>query len=160
MPHVVEEAVNHFLVEFGQLFLFLLAAMTYVNAMSDRNVFEALRGWLVGRGYSYRAMFWITGILIKIAAMYEFIRSVPQFLEASNCGVSFDELIKQTAATGLGDKFNELRTSLAISDDDYRRSMETLRPALQKTYADCFRDHRIDALIFPATWQYHSWRSP
>lgn len=87
----------------------------------------------------------------QLIAMYEFIRSVPQYLEASDCGVSFDELIRQTAATGLGDKFNELRTSLAISDADYQRSMETLRPAIQKTYHDCFRDHRLDALIFPAT---------
>lgn len=62
-PHVVEEAVEHFLNEFAQLFLFLLAAMTYVNAMSERNVFAALRSWLTGRGYSYRRIFWITGLL-------------------------------------------------------------------------------------------------
>ncbi len=37
--------------------------MTYVNAMSERNVFVALRGWLVRRSYTYRTMFWITGIL-------------------------------------------------------------------------------------------------
>lgn len=58
-----EEAVHHFLTEFAQLFLFLLAAMTYVNAMADRNVFEALRGWLVRRSFTYRTMFWITGVL-------------------------------------------------------------------------------------------------
>ena len=61
--HIVEEAVDHFLLEFAQLFLFLLSAMTYVNAMSERNVFNALRGWLVGRRYSYRMVFWITGLL-------------------------------------------------------------------------------------------------
>ena len=41
--HTVEEAVRHFLTEFGELFLFLLSAMTYVNAMSERRVFERLR---------------------------------------------------------------------------------------------------------------------
>ena len=61
--HEVEEAVKHFLVEFAELFLFLLAAMTYVNAMSERNVFEALRSWLTLRGYSYQRLFWITGFL-------------------------------------------------------------------------------------------------
>jgi NhaD family Na+/H+ antiporter len=61
--HAAEEAVREFLVEFAELFLFLLAAMTYVNAMSERNVFEALRGWLVERGFSYRQLFWITGFL-------------------------------------------------------------------------------------------------
>lgn len=62
-PHLVEEAVRHFLIEFAELFLFLLTAMTYVNAMSERQVFERLRSWLVNQGYSYRHLFWITGIL-------------------------------------------------------------------------------------------------
>lgn len=62
-PHIVEETVNHFLLEFSHLFLFLLSAMTYVNAMSERNVFNALRGWLVSRRFSYRTIFWITGFM-------------------------------------------------------------------------------------------------
>lgn len=61
--HAPEEAVLEYLTEFAQLFLFLLAAMTYVNALSERNVFLALRGWLLGRALSYRTMFWITGTL-------------------------------------------------------------------------------------------------
>ncbi len=62
-PHAVEAAIREFLVEFAELFLFLLAAMTYVNAMSERNVFEALRSWLVRRRLTYRVLFWVTGIL-------------------------------------------------------------------------------------------------
>ncbi len=60
---VVEQSVEHFLVEFAQLFLFLLTAMTYVNAMTERNVFNALRAWLVARGFTFRGIFWITGLL-------------------------------------------------------------------------------------------------
>jgi NhaD family Na+/H+ antiporter len=63
VSHEPQEAVNHFLVEFAQLFLFLLAAMTYVNAMSERNVFASLRAWLVGKAFSNRTIFWITGVL-------------------------------------------------------------------------------------------------
>jgi NhaD family Na+/H+ antiporter len=62
-PEAVREAVRDYLTEFAQLFLFLLAAMTYVNAMSERNVFLALRFWLAKRAYTYRTMFWITGLL-------------------------------------------------------------------------------------------------
>jgi NhaD family Na+/H+ antiporter len=58
-----EEAVHRFLLEFAELFLFLLSAMTYVNTLSERNVFAALRSWLVRRAFTYRALFWITGIL-------------------------------------------------------------------------------------------------
>ncbi len=61
--HTVETAVRYNLLEFSELFLFLLAAMTYVNAMEERQVFEALRAYLVRKGFSYRRLFWLTGIL-------------------------------------------------------------------------------------------------
>lgn len=54
-------ALRGYLVEYAELFLFLLAAMTYVNAMSERNVFESLRAWLLRRNLRYRPLFWITG---------------------------------------------------------------------------------------------------
>ncbi len=63
IPDAAAAAVRANLVEFGELFLFLLAAMTYVNTMEERQVFDALRGWLLRRGLSYRALFWVTGVL-------------------------------------------------------------------------------------------------
>ncbi|HEC12768.1 MAG TPA: sodium:proton antiporter [Acidiferrobacteraceae bacterium] len=56
-------AVKHNILEYAELLLFLLAAMTYVNTMQERNVFEALRAWLVSSGFSFRAVFWLTGVL-------------------------------------------------------------------------------------------------
>jgi len=61
--HIVEDAVRHNIMEFAELFLFLLAAMTYINAMEERRVFEWLRAWLVRSGWSYRRLFWTTGFL-------------------------------------------------------------------------------------------------
>lgn len=61
--HVVENAIKHSLQEYGELFLFLLAAMTYINSLEERNVFETLRVFLVSRRMSYRKIFWVTGIL-------------------------------------------------------------------------------------------------
>jgi NhaD family Na+/H+ antiporter len=61
--HLVESALRHNLLEFSELFLFLLAAMTYVNTMDERQVFEALRAQLVRKGLSYRSLFWLTGLL-------------------------------------------------------------------------------------------------
>ena len=63
IPHVVETALRHNLEEYAELMLFLIVAMTYINAMEERNVFEALRSWLIHKGYGYRALFWVTGIL-------------------------------------------------------------------------------------------------
>ena len=49
--------------DFTELMLFLLVAMTYISAMEERRVFEGLRAWMVQKGFSYTALFWITGIL-------------------------------------------------------------------------------------------------
>jgi Na+/H+ antiporter NhaD/arsenite permease-like protein len=59
----VHKAFEHDLKEYAELFLFLLVAMTYINSMAERNVFEALRSWLVSRKFGYRKLFWITGII-------------------------------------------------------------------------------------------------
>jgi Na+/H+ antiporter NhaD/arsenite permease-like protein len=63
MPHVVEAAFKHNLEEYAELLLFLIVAMTYIIAMEERQVFEALRTWLIRKGLSYRALFWTTGLL-------------------------------------------------------------------------------------------------
>jgi len=62
-PEKLHAALNNNLVEYAELFLFLLVAMTYINAMTERNVFEYLRSVLILKGFSYRKLFWITGIL-------------------------------------------------------------------------------------------------
>ncbi len=62
-PHMLEASLEHNLVEYSSLFLFLLVAMTYINAMTERNVFEALRAWLIGKEFGYKQLFWITGTL-------------------------------------------------------------------------------------------------
>ena len=56
-------AFRHVFLEFAELFFFLIVAMSYVAAISERNVFEALRAVLVSRGFSYRQLFWLTGVL-------------------------------------------------------------------------------------------------
>lgn len=59
----LEAAIHYNLLEYSALFLFLLTAMVYVNAMTERNVFESLRARLIKGGFSYRQLFWITGLL-------------------------------------------------------------------------------------------------
>jgi len=63
MTHAAEAAVRHNLLEYSELMLFLLVAMTYINALSERQAFDALRTWLIRKGYSFRQLFWITGVL-------------------------------------------------------------------------------------------------
>jgi len=61
--HGAGVAFKHDLLEFAELFLFLLAAMTYINTMEERGVFDILRDWLVVKGFSFRKIFWLTGLL-------------------------------------------------------------------------------------------------
>jgi len=61
--HSAEVAFRHGILEFGELFLFLLAAMTYINTMEERGVFDVLRVWLVSKGFGLRTIYWLTGTL-------------------------------------------------------------------------------------------------
>jgi len=56
-------AIRHNFLEYTELFFFLLVAMTYINALLERGVFDQLRIWMLGKGLGYRQLFWITGSL-------------------------------------------------------------------------------------------------
>lgn len=62
-PGAAEDAFRHNLLEFAELMLFLLVAMTYINALEERRLFDALRSWMVKKGFTYRQLFWISGFL-------------------------------------------------------------------------------------------------
>lgn len=59
----LHSAVARGLEEYSQLLLFLLSAMTFIAALEERDVFNALRARLVQAGFNMRQLFWITGIL-------------------------------------------------------------------------------------------------
>jgi NhaD family Na+/H+ antiporter len=63
LPHAAENAIRHNFLEYAELFFFLLVAMTYISTLLERGVFDALRDWLVSKNFTYRSLFWITGIL-------------------------------------------------------------------------------------------------
>jgi Na+/H+ antiporter NhaD/arsenite permease-like protein len=60
--HAAETALRHGLLQYFELMLFFMVVMTYINALAERQVFLALRTWVGHRKYSYRRIFWITGI--------------------------------------------------------------------------------------------------
>ena len=62
LTELVAPVIQHNFLEYTELFFFLLVAMTYINAMIERGVFDALRNWLVCNGFSYKMIFWLTGL--------------------------------------------------------------------------------------------------
>ena len=63
IAHEIEYALEHNILEFAELFLFLLVAMTYINALEERQVFNFVRYQLTSRGFSFRQLFIFTGII-------------------------------------------------------------------------------------------------
>ncbi|MHB8745051.1 MAG: sodium:proton antiporter NhaD [Gammaproteobacteria bacterium] len=63
VPTAVADAVRENILDYAELLLFLLVAMTYISALEERRVFQALSAWLTPRGFSYRQLFWVTGVL-------------------------------------------------------------------------------------------------
>ena len=61
--HEIEHALEHNVLEFAELFLFLLVAMTYINSLEERKVFDVVRYQLTSRGLSFRQLFVFTGII-------------------------------------------------------------------------------------------------
>ncbi|MDD5033639.1 MAG: sodium:proton antiporter NhaD [Methylococcaceae bacterium] len=63
MGELSGQAFRASLESYAELFLFLMVSMAYLNAMEDRGVFDNMRVWLLSKSFSYRQLFWITGIL-------------------------------------------------------------------------------------------------
>lgn len=63
IPDRFHASIEHLILEIANIFFFLYVAMTFIEVLVERNVFGALRHRLISRGYSYRRLFWLTGLL-------------------------------------------------------------------------------------------------
>ncbi|MGB4100867.1 MAG: sodium:proton antiporter NhaD [Alphaproteobacteria bacterium] len=61
--HKATALLRHNALEYAELLFFLLAAMSYINSMVERGVFDVLRSRLVSANFSLRTLFWVTGAL-------------------------------------------------------------------------------------------------
>lgn len=61
--HHFESSVEEIILEIAEIFFFLFVAMTFIESLIEKEVFEALKYNLVSKGYSYKRLFWITGAL-------------------------------------------------------------------------------------------------
>ena len=55
--------IKELIEEIAEIVFFLMVAMTYTEALIERNVFNTLKYNLVTKGYTYRKLFWLTGLL-------------------------------------------------------------------------------------------------
>ncbi|MBE0491797.1 MAG: sodium:proton antiporter NhaD [Sulfurospirillum sp.] len=55
--------VKLLILEIAEIFFFLFVAMTYIEALIERRVFDTLKYNLVSKGYSYKKLYWLTGLI-------------------------------------------------------------------------------------------------
>ncbi len=61
--NLVHTQAEHLILEIAEIFFFLFVAMTYIESLIHMGVFDSLKYKLVSKGYTYRKLFWVTGIL-------------------------------------------------------------------------------------------------
>jgi Na+/H+ antiporter NhaD/arsenite permease-like protein len=113
-------AFRHIFLEFSELFFFLIVAMTYVSAMTERNVFEALRAELVSRGFGFRTLFWLTGVIaFFLSAVLDnlttalIMSAVVMAVGAGNArfvGLGFISIVVAANAGGAWSAFGDITT--------------------------------------------------
>ena len=62
-PEPLHEEMVKLVEEIAEIYFFLFVAMTYIETLIERGVFDALKYKLVSRGFSYKKLFWLTGLL-------------------------------------------------------------------------------------------------
>ncbi len=62
-PHALHDELELLILEIAEIFFFLLVAMTFIETLIERGVFDLMKYKLVSKGYSYKKLFWLTGLL-------------------------------------------------------------------------------------------------
>ena len=62
-PHPLHDELEKLILEIAEISFFLFVAMTYIETLIERGVFELMKYKLVSKGYSYKKLFWLTGVL-------------------------------------------------------------------------------------------------
>ncbi len=127
MGNKAEEAAQHVIMEYGELFLFLLVAITYVNTLEERRVFDVLRVKLTGKKLSYRNLFWLTGTiafflsgvldnlttaLVMGAVVLAIGRDSPKFV-----AIGFINIVVAANAGGAFSPFGDITTLMVWQKD-------------------------------------------
>ena len=62
-PMPLHDELERLILEIAEIFFFLLVAMTFIETLLERGVFDLLKYKLVSKGYTYKKLFWLTGLL-------------------------------------------------------------------------------------------------
>lgn len=63
MEHLLNISIKENLLNYCELFLFLVVAMTFINVMEERKIFENIKNWILNKKFNLKKLFWISGII-------------------------------------------------------------------------------------------------
>ncbi|WP_370980134.1 sodium:proton antiporter NhaD [Agaribacterium sp. ZY112] len=163
----VHAALRHNFLEYAELFFFLLVAMTYINAMLERRVFDWLRDYLIQLGMSYRALFWVTGFmaflispladnlttaLIMCAVVMAVGREQPDFI-----GLACINIVVAANAGGAFSPFGDITTLMVWQEGiiDFFTFLKLVLPSMINFIVPAVLMHRVIPTGYPAKQQEH-----
>jgi mandelamide amidase len=91
-------------------------------------------------------------------ALYEAHDDVVAYLKRTGTGLTIDKLAEGIASPDVKGTYQALviprklpgpNNTVVDAKPAYEAAMKTARPALRKLYADTFKQHKLDALVFP-----------
>ena len=82
--------------------------------------------------------------------LYEAGQVIPEYLQKNNIPVTMAELQDKIASPDVKRIFGQVVDGV-ITESVYREALEVHRPKLQKAFSDYFKQHEVDAIIFPTT---------
>ncbi len=91
-------------------------------------------------------------------ALYEAYDDVVAYLKKTGTGLTIEQMAEQIASPDVKGTYQGLviprklpgpNNTLVDAKPAYEAAMKTSRPALQALYAQTFRQHKLDALVFP-----------
>lgn len=62
-PHGLHDEIEKIVLEISEIYFFLFVAMTFIETLIERGVFELMKYKLISKGFTYKKIFWFTGIL-------------------------------------------------------------------------------------------------
>jgi len=100
----------------------------------------------------------LNGAVSFPVALYEANDDVVKYLKGTGTGITLPKLAESIASPDVKGTYQGLviprklpgpNNTVVDAKPAYDAAMKTARPALQKLYADTFKQHKLDALVFP-----------
>jgi Asp-tRNA(Asn)/Glu-tRNA(Gln) amidotransferase A subunit family amidase len=81
--------------------------------------------------------------------LYEAVVDLNAYLAANETGLDFAAVVAEVGSPDVSQILEPLLGAGAIDEAAYREAMTVHRPRLQAIYADYFKEHRVDAVVYP-----------